>query len=513
VSERLEELDERIGRVMRGPGAIESQLFFRVARPVLAIAGWRARIRVEALLELLTVLRVSSGQGWRNIEGNATQRAALDAAIRELEANVTAIERASIVGRCSRIAHASWLRRVHSVISLAEAAIEAATAGRPDPAITRAAACVDASALLPPLVPLREGASGMDVPTQDHPDVEDARLVDLELAAIDHLLAAARAETTMLGRRRRLLVAARQRLLEASAALPLERKGVRDRTRWIASEITRIDRLEAAGLSGDVSLLHQARQSLLRRDPLRLHAALSALDQNALAAADREVSARTGRALANAWAMKDAAGPDRAQAARASLERSAAELLGEIAGDVTKAVRYVRMEALQRLARGGVPSEGEGASKLLEYLPEGSDAQILCAAVAADGIFEVGGALSPVRVEEEARVLRVVRHPTPHLVLMPAQDVQDLPDAVITDPRTILLDLAAGRLFARRFVQEEVRRRSRVVMRSEVRVYVLDGSDSMRGPRARVRDAILVAELSTLIRRAIDADPPPPVAG
>jgi len=507
VSERLVSLGERIDRVMRGPRAIESQLLFRVARPVLAIAGWRASIRVDALSSLLALLRERMTQEGEVVGGAAkaagaaleASRSALDAAIRELEANVTAIERVAIVRKRSPIAHAAWLRRVHGVLSLAEAAIEAASAGEPDPEVARVVAQADTSALLPPLVPLREGASGLEVPTEDHPDVEDARLVDLELAAIDHLLAAARAETMMLGRRRRLLVAARQRILEASAALPLERKGVRDRAGWIASEIARIDRLEGAGLSCDVSLLHQARQALVRRDPRRLHAALSALDRNALAAGDRAVSSRTGRALANVWGA--AAAFDRAEAARESLDRSAAELLGDVAEEVKKAVASVQLAAQQRLTLGATPSEREGAEELLEYLPEGSDVEILRAAIAADGVFEVGGALSPVRVEEEERVLRIVRHPTPYLVLMPAESVEDLPSAVINDPRSILLDLAAGRLFARRFVKEEVRRRSRVVMRSEVRVYVLDGSGSMRGPRARVRDAILVAELATLIRR------------
>src|SRR5690606_12234996 len=140
---------------------------------------------------------------------------------------------------------------------------------------------------------------------------------------------------------------------------------------------------------------------------------------------------RTGRALANAWGLKGAAEPDRARAARESLDRSAAELLGELADDVRRGVAGAHMDGQQRIALGGVPSERRAAVQLLDYLPEGSDAAILRAAVAADGIFEAGGALSPVRVEEEERVFRLVRHPTPYLALMPAQDVQDLPDAVI----------------------------------------------------------------------------------
>ena len=159
---------------------------------------------------------------------------------------------------------------------------------------------------------------------------------------------------------------------------------------------------------------------------------------------------------------------------------------------MSSAVDRARGDALQRLSLGGVPSEREAAEDFLEYLPEDSDKAIVSAAVAADGFFEVGGALAPVRIVEERRVVRMVRHPTQDLVLSPAEDVSDVRDAIIGDPRSILLDLATGRLFARRFVREEAQRRTRVVMRGEVRVYVLDGSGSMKGARARVRDGVVI---------------------
>ncbi len=486
VSERLGAIGERLERVVRGPDAIESQLLFRVARPLLAIAKWRASIDANALETLIAALRADE-----TTSDPAGAKAKLGAAIDELERNVLAVERVAIVKRRAPVAHAFWLRRVFGVLEIAEAAIELALEKRPDEALARVVARTDSSALLPPLILQRDGRAPLD----QHPDVDDPRLVDLELAAIDHLMAAARAETLVLGRKRRLLVAARQRLLEASAALPLVREGVRERTGYIAREITRIDRLEAAGVDVSVSLVHQARQALARRDPARLHAALSALDASALSAGDHDVSRRTSSALTRIWSG-GASG-----AATASLDRSAIELLGGAAAAVKAAVDAARGDALSRLGLGGVPSEREAAEAFLDYLPDHSDRAILRAAVAADGLFEVGGALAPVRLAEERRILRMVRHPTQDLVLMPAEDVNDVRDAVIGDPRSILLDLATGRLFARRFVREEVERRTRVVMRGEVRVYVLDGSGSMVGPRARVRDAILVAELSTLTRR------------
>ncbi|MBX3199600.1 MAG: VWA domain-containing protein [Labilithrix sp.] len=490
MSARLDAIGERLARVLRGPSAIKAPRLFRMARPLLARTGWRASIEASALPELVTLLRADGVTA-----DAAASRTKLDAAIDELERNVLAVERVAIVRKRAPVAHALWLRRVHGLLELAESAIDLAVAGQPDRGRARAAAQADDSALFPPLVPLRPERTALDIPTTDHPELDDARLVDLELAAIDHLMAAARAETIVLGRKRRLLVAARQRLLEAAAALPLARDGVRERTRYLGREITRIDRLEAAGLDADVSLLHQARKALVRRDPDRVVAALSALDAGALAAVELEVSARTGAALAR---IHGGGGGG------ASLARSARQVLGEAADVVGSAVDDARGGALHQLSIGGVPSDRQAARSFLEYLPEGSERAILRASLAADGLFEVGGALTPVRIAEERRVLRMVRHPTQDLQLMPAEDVQDLRDAVIGDPRSVLLDLATGRLFTRRFVEEVVERRRRVVMRGEVRVYVLDGSGSMRGPRARVRDAILVAELSTLMGRLAD---------
>lgn len=446
----LAALEARLADVLRGPDAIGAQLLFRVARPLLALASWRAEIAATALEVLVTSLRA----------GGTASPALVAAARKELEANVAAVERVTIVQQQAPVAHALWLRRVCSVLALV---------ARAEPAAQRLAARTDPGSLFAPLVPLQ----------QEH------RLVDVELAAVDHLMAAARAETTLLGRRRRLLVAARQRLLEVSAALPIARAGVKDRTRWLAQAITRIDRLEAAGLSADVSLVYQARQALARGDRTRLYASLAAIDAHALAAGDEAMAARTQPALGT----RDAA---------RSVASSNVELLGPVTEAIASAVSSARAAAVTQRDIGGDRNKAES---FLAYLPEDADAQLVRAAVAADGLFEVGGALTPVRVFEEERVQRLVRHPTEALVLTPAEDVRDLPDAIVADPRTVLLDLAIGRLFARRFVREETVTRPKIVRRGEVRVYLLDGSGSMEGARARVRDALLVAELSTLMRR------------
>lgn len=488
----LRALDERLGRVLQGPSAIESQTLFKIARPLLSIAKWRATMKVDAAKDLIERLRDPEA-------ARAASLLAFGAALRELEANVLAVERVAIVRQSSPIAHAAWLRRVVGLLEIAHRALEVDDTNEAKVrAWGRMASRVDPSALSPPLVTVTAKApTALDLPSVAREvDADDVRLVDLELATIDHLFAAARAETLLLGRRRRLLIAARQRLLDAAAALPLDRAGIRERTAYVAKEITRLDRLEAAGLDPDVSLLHQARQALTRRDPGRLFASISALEANAISAADRSVAQKTGEMMSRISRAED-----QSRARAASFSRSGQELLGDVAPLIRAAVAETRAAANMRMSVGGVPSEREAAKALLTYLPADADEALVRATIAADGLFEVGGALTAVRVQEEERVMRLVKHPTPSLVLQPAEDVQDLRDAVINDPRSILLDLATGRLFARRFVREEVRRSSRVIMRGEVRVYVLDGSGSMKGPRARVRDSILIAELSTLMSR------------
>ncbi|HLT31404.1 MAG TPA: vWA domain-containing protein [Myxococcaceae bacterium] len=72
-------------------------------------------------------------------------------------------------------------------------------------------------------------------------------------------------------------------------------------------------------------------------------------------------------------------------------------------------------------------------------------------------------------------------------------------DFIIGDPRRILLDLAAGRQAVRVFVEHPPA--PKPARPSNVRIYVCDGSASMRGARARFRDALILAELEALLLR------------
>jgi hypothetical protein len=516
VKDALEELGRRIERVALDPDAIESQALFRVARPLFALTGWRARVSYGALEALVRTMRDARGA-----DDGPKVLAAVQAATRELEANVVTVERAAIVRKRPPVAHAAWLRRAWELVVLASRATDAMFDGGAAPKALAGVTLPDRAAILPPLA-LRtkahdDGELVTEVPTRESlPETEaEGRIgrragstpalppfesvVELELAAIDRLLDAARAERSVLARKRRLLVAARQRLLEASAALPIEPAGTRARADYLAREIARIDRFEHAGVSVDAGLVHQARLAVTRGDPRLAYAALAALEGAALAGGDARVAAVASRAIGK---MCPGGDPRSAEVREASLQRSAMELLGaDVVNDVAGAIDQARAAASARKRTAATATAiGECETAEAHFGPTAAN-EIARASIAVDGCFEVGGALAPMRVEDEERVLREVRFPTPHLLLVPARDVEDLPDAIVSDPRAILLDLAAGRLLSRRFVQDETRPTSRVVMRSEVRVYVVDGSGSMSGPRARVRDALLVAELSTMIAR------------
>ncbi len=505
MPESLDALGLRIERVALDPQEIAERRLFRIVRPLFVLSGWRASIRYAALHALLPALRVASTTGTVIVA-----RTRLREALLELAANVDAIERVAIMRNRPPVGHAAWLRRAWELLVHAERCLAGFQEGRPDDHARRLLAGTDIVQILPPLGLRAAHAPDakqdaelpfeLDVPTRDPLPTADADVlvVQLELAAIDHLLRAARDEHSLLGRRRRLLIAARQRLLDVGAALPLERNGERTRASYIAREIVRIDRLESVGLCADVGLAQQARQAIDRGDPRRLYAALAAIDAAGVASGDAPLTRLSGQAIAQMWAGDD---PSSDAMLGASLRASATELLGaDVALDIQDAIASVHAAAKTECARADDEAQRIAAAERLRYF-EGADLELLRASVAVDGCFEVGGALTPVRIVEEDCYLEQVRHPTRDQVLVTARDMNDLQDAIVGDPRSVLLDLASGRLLARRFVRERVRRRTRVAARSEVRVYVLDGSGSMHGPRARVRDALLIAELSTLIAR------------
>ncbi|MEZ4296561.1 MAG: VWA domain-containing protein [Polyangiaceae bacterium] len=555
-AERLRALAARIERLSMAPAeVVRERRWVRFASPLLRWSGWRLRIQTERLRGLL------SSVGDAPIDKGAASAlpARLKGAIDELEANVDSAERAAVIdGIRAHGPLAGWLTRLHEVTARAALAV----ASPEDPA-SRALALSSLNdwAMTPLAVSGADGAGeggdgggsgwagaggaaagvggavrgargtaggaasreavGEGGTAATSPDAgagaDPGRLLDLELAAADRMLDAARAETHFLGRRRRLFEAARKLLLDAAAAMPLDPAAVNVRAQLIADEIVLCNRLEAAGVDAGVGLSYQALTALSRGERQKLYSTLAASAAVATSAGEDAVARRARAALAT---LDGGTGGTRSvggdAAASAETERSARELIGEPAmNTIRDAYESARRELAFRrsgLRKASDTSTEERVRVELwgRYLHEESVLATLSAAISVDGCFEVGGTLAPVRVEEEHRRERIVSYPTQDLLLVPTSDARDLPTALIEDPRTVVLALAQGRLLARKFRRVETHRTKRTRLVSEARVYVLDGSDSMlmegrgrtAGARARMRDAILLAELATLYRRA-----------
>lgn len=495
----LRALAERVELAATHPERIERR-FTRLARPLLRLVGYEATVSTRALTSAVEAASRA------DLEALGER---LPAALAELEGNVARAERAAIVHGRLPVSHASWLGRLTSALHQTSRvawgdAVEAA----------RLAAGLDPALLAPPLhlglpKPNERSVAKLTTPAAA-PPVDEAphRLLELELAAIDHVLDAARQETSTLERRRRLLEAARRLLLDAAASLPLERAGVDVRARFIAGELTTLSRVEGAGVSPRVTLAQGAKRALGLRERGRLLATLAALDGAALCAGDAHLARLTARALGLLTGDRSLAD---AGLLAASRQKSHDEVLGlEVASAVRRGYERLRASYAGSAPDGSsTPDERELHRLAQLYLTPGAEAASLSAGLATDGCFEVGGTLSPIRVEEVERHARLVRHPTQDMVLVRATEPADLVSAVIDDPRALVLSLATGRLLTRKYVEVREHVKHRTAKKGEVRVYVLDGSSSMvdrgeGGARARMRDAILISELSTAMRRLSD---------
>ncbi len=476
----LDELAARIERVALDPDEVSAPLS-RILRPILARLGVEPELKTAGIERLVTRLRMTHTGA---IFEHRDLAAALAEAEAELDSNLSSVERACVVNEQPMVTQGAWLRRMYEVIVRARRAIDES-----DEKALGVVASLEPARLLPPLA-----VAAVDEKHDAEGDATARRLVELELASVDKLIEAADAENELLGRQRRLLEGARQALLDASGTMPLDERGTSERLEYLAQRIARVDRLEAAGLSSEASLTHQLRQALTRGERQRAYAALCAIQTTAAARADERTLDLTSRAL-------DAMCGPRGPIARAeSLDRSAQEMFGV---DVRALVKkqYEDARKRHRTKSSNDPVVREIVQQAAGYFTQPGAASLTAAAVAVDGCFEVGGALLPTRVVEHETIIRAVRHPTPDLALLPALEIEDVQDAVIEDPRTLILDLAAGRLLARRYIAHEDVKKETIVMRGEIRAYVLDGSGSMIGPRARMRDAIVASELLTLRRR------------
>lgn len=482
----LRELAQRVEQLVAAPHEIQRGVVQRLLQPVYRFLGWQAKFTSVRLRELLQQIATKT-----SIDDETFQKV-----LAETRDNIELAERAVGVNGYVPTAYASWLTRVVRTLQGIEALKDDNS-----PAAIRTLAGLDRTRVLPPLrIEKEKKERGPEEPEPEPTTKSPSRLLELQLAAIDHVMEAARGETRMIARRRRLLEGARRLLLDAAAALPLDSTGVAERQTFLATEISKLDRLQAAGIDPTVATLYQVRQALRRGDRDRLYAGLIALDSFALGVGDRSASSKTNQAL-SALRVK---GGDTQDARQASLHRSTQQIFGQ---KVMNLLQQQAAAAHERLPETKLDPELKQLA--LDYLAPGTEAALQSALASVDGCFEVGAALSPVRVQEMEEVASLVRHPTQEMLLVQARGVEDVRDAIFDDPRSILLDLAAGRLLSRKFVERRQRPVERTRLVGEARIYVMDGSTSMlelgKGQaRARMRDAILLAELATMLRRLED---------
>ncbi|GAB5544092.1 MAG: hypothetical protein SangKO_038520 [Sandaracinaceae bacterium] len=447
ASGRLDAIGARLTQLWSDPAALQRS------------ASWirRAWLRVSAARgpRFASDAMRAFGEGPPTLERWDAHREAITV---ELEENVERLERAAQVDGEVPSAILSWLFGVRQWVEAMERAKDG-PAKHARLALTRGLA---SRARLGPLAGDDPGET-------------------LALAGVDALLAEAAQETERVGRRRRLLEAARRVLLDAEASAPT-RDGFAARRDVIAEELLHLGRLEAAGVRPDVDVSHQLVTRLRGR---RADAAVTSAAFVYLRAGLRGPVPAAVTALAGQ--LEDARGFD-------------GPIPDAVSSAVERGYRRAREQNDARLETAG-PADALGLRRRRQHLTVDAHLSLLRMALGVDGVFDVGGGLERERVEEVSPTVDLVPYPTQELELREADGPGDVPRAIIDDPRLLVHHLATRRLLVRRYLRRGQATRERSGVRAAVRFYLLDGSTSMRGAGARMRDAILVAELASLVSR------------
>lgn len=277
---------------------------------------------------------------------------------------------------------------------------------------------------------------------------------------------------------------------ELVLALSADAREDRDRLRALRVELASArERLRASPTVRSLDELVRHLRHTARREPRTAYRSLRALYDRAVEAGDEQVAAAAAGAV-EALLPPGAAG--------ALLERDEARrLLG-----FREAGRGERPAALPPGGKAGLDDEvGDALTRVAFELDE-DGRRAMALASGAGRYFDVEGALSEELVEAETRasrpVLRHVSYPTQTMTYEFTGGLDELHHFVVTHPKALVLELASGRQMVRSYLEEEPPPRPRSAKRTAVRVYVLDASGSMHGARARLRDAILVAELNAI---------------
>ncbi len=305
-------------------------------------------------------------------------------------------------------------------------------------------------------------------------------------------------------------VAAKRRDLDLAHELLLRvganAKADRDRLRQMRMDVAAArERVRASPVVRSLQDLVRHVRHTARRDPRTAYRSLKALYERATEAGDTEL-AQVARAAVGAMLPS-------ADEVKPLVEQSR---LKQTLGWKEPRALADGVEKLEKLPAGGKPGS-DHAGDVLAQLAFDLDEEKLEALELASGcarFFDVEDTLTEELVEAELSetrpVQRRVNHPTQTMSYEFTNSLDELHNFVIHSPRMLLYDLASSRQTVRAYLEEEPPPKSKRIKKTAVRVYVLDASGSMHGPRARFRDAILIAELNALRVKAhqgVDFDP------
>lgn len=475
----MSDFDARLQRLIQNPERLNG-FWLELAGPVWRWLEFTPKLRVERLCAYVDL--VAQGTNLTELWQTAAQAHA------EFDDCLRSLERAQRIYKVVDPQLLNWAERVHRVLCQADRARDAYHVGERQ----RGHATAHVLNATAPAALYRLSSADAAAPH-----------LRGRVDSIEALVDAAHAEQDFLGRRRNLLQAARELLIDSADQIA-DQSAAQSRLEGIGREIAELDRLEALGVRRDVGLSHQLRGALAAKSMHQVNGILATLESHASSSADERVQELSRAALDQIWRGRDRTASEHRTA---SLRRSGGETFSE---SLRTAIERGHARAKQQLEQE-LPELTQKQGVLFARAAHGyahgdATSELIQAALYVDGCVDVGGVLSPHRVSEPLHTVLEVRHPTAKLELVPASSVDDLKDALIADPRTVLTDLATGRLLTRRYIGEQTHDQPRRVLASEARIFLLDGSGSMIGPRARMRDAILVAELATMIARLNDSN-------
>jgi len=288
--------------------------------------------------------------------------------------------------------------------------------------------------------------------------------------------------------KRRDLDLAHELLLRASATAP-----DRDRLRQLRLEVA--DARERVRSVPAVRSLHDLVRHVrhvARKDSPAAYRSLRSLYERAIEAGDNEVAKVASDATR---AMLPPADQVKDLVEKTSLKRT----LGIKESDLRT------LEAVEKVKSGGRTGIDDRSADMLAQLAFELDERQLDQINLASGcarFFDVEDALTEEVVEAELGetrpVQRRVSHPTQLMTYEFTNSLAELPNFVIHQPQNVIHALASNQQLVRAYLEEEPPKKPKRLRQTAVRVYVLDASGSMHGPRASFRDAILIAELNAI---------------